>query len=85
MRVVPERISRDWIDTLSDTDLVDVEARLHTKFSTLERREKKSMGSRFTMMRAPADLLDAWDRWTRLLNATRERSLVPRRTVAAAS
>ena len=79
MRVVPERISRDWIDTLSDEDLVDVEARLHTKFATLEKREKKARGIRFDMMRASADLIDAWDRWSRLLNATRERALIPRR------
>lgn len=85
MRVVPERISRDWIDTLSDEDLVDVEARLHGKFTVLEKRERKAVGARFTMMRAPADLLDAWDRWSRLLNATRERALVPRRGSAVAS
>jgi hypothetical protein len=83
MRVVPERISRDWIDTLSDEDLVDVEARLHTKFSTLEKREKKARGPRFDMMRASADLIDAWDRWSRLLNATRERALIPRRAELA--
>ena len=81
MRVVPEQISRNWIDTLSDEDLVDVEARLHTKFSTLEKREKKARGARFDMMRASAELVDAWDRWSRLLNATRERSLIPRRAV----
>lgn len=79
MRPVPERISREWIDTLSDQDLVDIEARLHDRFKTLERREKKSMGSRFTMMRAPADLLDAWDKWSRILNVTRERALVTRK------
>ena len=79
MRPVPERISRAWIDTLSDEDLVDIEHRLHDRFLTLERREKKSMGARFTMMRAPADLLDAWDRWSRLLNAARERALVLRK------
>lgn len=84
MRVVPEQISRNWIDTLSDEDIVDVEARLHTKFATLEKREKKARGARFNMMQASAELLDAWDRWSRLLNATRERSLVPRRPMLEA-
>ena len=82
MRLVPERISRDWIDSLTDTEIVDIEARLHTKFTTLDKRERKAKGDRYTMMRAPADLLDAWDRWSRLLNATRERALVPRRADA---
>ena len=79
MRPVPDRISREWIDSLTDQDLVDIEHRLHDRFMTLERREKKSMGARYTMMRAPADLLDAWDKWGRILNATRERSLVTRK------
>ena len=42
MRLVPERISAAWIGTLTDDDLVDVEARLHARFVDLERREKKS-------------------------------------------
>src|SRR5687768_18245484 len=41
MRVVPDRISMDWITTLTDVDLLDVEARVHAKFALLERREKK--------------------------------------------
>lgn len=81
MRLVPERISRDWMDTLSDEDMVDVELRLHTRFLELERRERKALGPRYTFMRAPADLLDAWDRWTRLLNAARDRALVTKRVM----
>lgn len=79
MRPVPDRLSRQWIDTLSDEDLIDVEHRLHDRFHTLEKRERKNVGARFTMMRASADLLDAWDRWSRCLNAARERSLVLRK------
>ena len=44
MRLVPERINTDWIGTLTDDDLIDVEARLHTKFALLERREKNEDG-----------------------------------------
>jgi hypothetical protein len=79
MRQVPQQLSRQWIDTLTDDELIDVEARLHDRFLTIERRERKSQGPRFTMMRAPADLLDAWDRWSRCLNAARERALVTRK------
>lgn len=79
MRVVPDRISRDWITTLTDVDLIDVEARVHAKFALLERREKKLRGSKYQLMRGPAELMDAWDRWSRINAATRERSLNPRR------
>ena len=79
MRPVPDRISREWIDSLTDQDLVDIEHRLHDRFMTLERREKKTMGARYTLMRAPADLLDVWDKWSRILNAARERALVTRK------
>lgn len=79
MRLVPERISQDWIGTLTDTDLIDVEARLHERFTALERREKKLRGDRYQLFRAPPDVMDAWDRWSRVLSATRLRSLNPRR------
>jgi hypothetical protein len=83
MRVVPERISLVWIETLTNEDLLDVEARVHARFSLLERREKKAKGDRYQLMRGPAELMDAWDRWSRLLAATRERKLNPRRDQTA--
>lgn len=79
MRVVPERISMAWIDTLADEDLLDVEQRVHAQFTVLERREKKVRGDKYQLMRGPAELMDAWDRWSRIQAATRERSLNPRR------
>lgn len=84
MRVLPERVNTAWIETLSDDDLLDVEERVHKTFATLERREKKLRGDRFQLMRGPEELLNAWDRWSRLLNATRERSLKPRKPVVEA-
>ena len=51
MRLVPERISAAWIGTLTDDDLVDVEARLHARFVDLERREKKSRGAKYDLLR----------------------------------
>lgn len=81
MRVVPEKISLKWIETLSNEDLLDVEARVHAKFAVLERREKKERGEKYQLMMrgGSAELMEAWDRWSRILSATRERSLVPLR------
>ena len=79
MRVVPEVIHWDWIETLTDEDLLDVERRVHAKFVVLERREKKLRGAKYELCRGSAELLEAWDRWGRVANATRERSLRPLR------
>lgn len=79
MRIVPDVINMAWIDTLTDTDLLEVEARLHARLAVIERREKKARGDKYALFRGPADLLDAWDRWSRLSAATRERSLKIRR------
>ena len=83
MKIVPELLSADWIDSLTDTELLDVERRTHEKFVVIERREKKLLGERYRLMRGSAELMDAWNRWGRLSNATRERSLRPIRTAQA--
>jgi hypothetical protein len=44
MRVVPERIYMTWIGTLTDDDLIAVEARLHERFSVLERTRNACTG-----------------------------------------
>jgi hypothetical protein len=79
MRPVPEHISQTWIESLSNPDLIDIEARLHANFALLERREKKARGYRYELCRGPADLMAAWDRWSRISTATRDRALTPRR------
>ena len=79
MRRVADRIDGAWIDTLIDADLIDVEARLYSKFAVLERRQKKLKGQKYDLFLGPADLMDAWDRWSRVNNATRLRALTPRR------
>ena len=71
---VPETITLDWIVSLSDA-----ESRLRNALGTLERRERNVWGARYELMRGPADLLRAWDRWTRVNRATRERGLRPLR------
>jgi len=80
MRVVPERISSTWIGTLTDEDLIAVEARLHERFAVLERREKRLHGQKYQLFRSPPDVMDAWDRWSRVNSATRARALNPRRS-----
>jgi hypothetical protein len=76
---LPERISAEWIGKLTDLDLIDVEAQLREQFAALERRERELKGSRYDLFRSPPAVMDAWDRWSRVLTATRSRSLTPRR------
>jgi hypothetical protein len=79
MRLVPDHIRADWIGTLTDEDLLDVEARLHERFAVLERRHKKLQGNAYNLFRGPTDLMTAWDKWSRLNSAALARSLRPRR------
>ncbi len=78
MRVAPEIINTKWMDTLADADLLDVEARLHEQLAVIERREKKAKGEKYSLYRGPADLMLAWDRWSRVNAAALGRSLRPR-------
>lgn len=84
MRPVPAVITGVWMDSLSDDDMVAVEARLYAKLAQLQRRESKLHGSRYQLFRSPADVLEAWDRWSRVTGMLRGRSLIPRRGRAGA-
>jgi hypothetical protein len=84
MMRMPERITSAWIDGLTDSDLVTAESRLHRTFSALERAQKKLLGGRYDLMRAPADLLAAWGSWSRVSTAARARGLHVRRGVRRA-
>lgn len=79
MRLVPQQISMEWIGTLTNEDLLDVESRVYSQFDVLNKREKKLRGDKYQLMRGPAELMDVWDRWSRLNAAARERALNPRR------
>lgn len=72
---LPAKINARWMDGLDDATLVAAEVKLRTNFATLERRERKSVGDRYELMRGPADLMEAWDRWTRVSNEMRTRGL----------
>ena len=77
MRLVPAQISMDWITTLTNEDLLDVESRVYAQFDVLNKREKKRRGDKYQLMRGPAELMEAWDRWSRINAAARERALKP--------
>jgi hypothetical protein len=79
MTVVPSHINGTWVATLTDEEILSVEGDLHEAFSALEFREKKARGDRYNLMRSPADLMDAWNRWSVVNAATRARSLNPRK------
>lgn len=78
MQQLPDRITAGWINTLGDTDLVDVEWRLHQAFSKVETEQKKILGASYQLMRGPEVLLRAWQRWSMVSSATRARGLHPR-------
>jgi hypothetical protein len=79
MTEVPTRINAAWIGTLSDTDLLAMETELHNRFEDIERAEKRLRGAKYDLVRGSEELINAWDRWSRVNNATRVRNLAPRR------
>jgi hypothetical protein len=79
MKALPDRINGAWVAALSDEEILGVEGALHKKFTALETREKKARGDRYNLMRSPADLMEAWNRWSLVNAATRARSLNPRK------
>jgi hypothetical protein len=76
---VPNRINGSWVATLTDEEIIGVEAGLHETYTALEHREKQARGDRYDLMRSPADLMEAWSRWSLVNAATRSRSLNPRK------
>ena len=77
---LPERINHKWMETLDDASLLTAEARLHKAFATAEASQRRVMGEQYDLMQGPAELLAAWDRWSRVHTETRVRKLHPRRT-----
>jgi hypothetical protein len=76
---LPETITHRWIAGLENDALLAAETSLHTKFSTLQASERRKRGAEFELMRGSAELLAAWDRWSRVSSAARERGLHLRR------
>jgi hypothetical protein len=76
---LPDCITGDWMDSLTDDSLLIAELTLYKTFSELEREQKELLGAKYDMMRGPAELMRAWDRWSRVNNETRSRRLHPHR------
>jgi hypothetical protein len=76
---LPEYITSKWIDSLGNDSLLDAESNLHQIFSALEQEEKARGGANYSMMHGSADLMAAWDRWSRVSTAVRARGLHRRR------
>jgi hypothetical protein len=76
---VPAHITTKWMDSLGNDSLLDAESNLHQIFSALEQEEKAQGGANF-MMHSSADLMAAWDRWSRVSTAVRARGLHRKRS-----
>lgn len=76
---LPERITYQWMGTLDDDALLTAERRLQKAFATEEKAHRRVVGDRYDLMRGPAELLGAWDRWSRVNTETRSRKLHPLR------
>jgi hypothetical protein len=73
---LPPIVNAAWIATLGNDQLVQAEAKLHAEFSALEAKEKRRAGARYTMLRGPEPLVNAWLRWLMVNNAALERGVV---------
>ena len=79
--ILPERITYDWLVALDNDDLLTAERSLFQAFSDQEEAERRRLGERYELMRGPATLMSAWDRWSRANTEARHRKLNPRRSV----
>lgn len=76
---IPNRINHRWIATLDNDQLMIAEAELHAVFRAHEQTEKRRKGARYMLLHGPATLVDAWQRWMLLSNATQSRGLMTHR------
>jgi len=76
---LPDRITYDWLVALDDDALLTAERSLHQVFTSAEDTERRKLGERYELMKGPATLMTAWDRWSRANTEARHRKLNPRR------
>ena len=76
---IPDRVTADWIATLANDRLMTVESRLHSRFITEDKHERKRSGGRYVLLQGPAALVNAWVRWQMVTNEVRSRGLLIRR------
>jgi hypothetical protein len=75
---IPDRINARWMATLVDDQLVNAEAELHAVYRRQESAEKARAGARYMLLQGPADLVNAWQRWSLVNNETNHRGLFVR-------
>ena len=75
---IPARLNKQWIATLGNDQLTDIEVRLHDDFRTQDAAEKAKRGARYRLFEGPAGLVDAWHRWLLVHNETTKRGISPR-------
>jgi hypothetical protein len=76
--ILPDRLTANWIATLGDSQLMEIELHLHGQFATEETHEKRRRGDRYAMLEGPEALVTAWHRWLMANNEARTRGLVIR-------
>ena len=82
---LPEKVNASWIATLGDRQLVQAEALLHGEFVDQQNTERLRMGARYTMLRGPQSLVNAWLRWLLVNNEALSRGVNVRRKAARRS
>lgn len=79
MIAMPAHVNARWIATLGDAQLVAAEAQLYADFRKRETAERSRAGDRYMLLQGPSELVNAWQDWTLLNNATRARGVTVRR------
>ena len=72
---MPQYGTGPWMNALSNDDLLVAEKALHKAFAVIETAQKKLLGRKYDLMRGPAELFMAWDRWSRVSAEVRVRGL----------
>lgn len=79
MIAMPAQVNARWIATLADDELVAAEAQLYSDFRKRETAERARAGERYMLLQGPSELVNVWQEWTMLNNATRARGVTVRR------
>jgi hypothetical protein len=75
---VPDRVTAEWMATLANGQLVNVESSLHSEFLREEVEEKQRRGGRYALLQGPPTLVNAWLKWQLVSNEARSRGLLIR-------
>jgi hypothetical protein len=76
---IPNYIDPRWLTSLENDEIMKAEAALHAIFHAQETAQKRRSGARYVLLEGPADLVNAWHRWSLVSNEARHRGLVVHR------